>query len=314
MRIAIAGGNGFVGRALTRELIAAGHTVSWLSHRPGRGPTLGFPEVTEYAFTYDDPYAGWTNEVGRVDAVVNLSGHPIASRWNAQVKHLLRTSRIDTNRAIAAVLAEAARVTPDHARTFVSASGIGIYGDRGDTVLVEDASAGEDWLSQLAVGWEAATAEAAEAGVRMVCVRTGISVGSEGVLPRMLMPMRLFVGGPIGNGGQYVSWIHIDDLAAVYRHVIETPDIRGPVNACAPEQLTMTGFARALGAAVHRPSWLPVPPFALSIVLGEVAPYTLFSQRASCDKLLASGYSFRFPKAEDAFADAVAALKRGQTD
>jgi hypothetical protein len=308
MRIAIAGGNGFVGRALTARLLERGDEVVWLSHRPGRAAALGFPTVAEHAFDPAATDSAWAAAVRDADAVVNLSGHPIASRWSPRVKELLRSSRVDTNRALATVLARAAEDDPAHPRTLVTASGIGIYGDRSDEVLAEDAAPGRDWLAQLAVTWEAA----ADAGpaVRVAAVRTGITLGSEGFLPKMLLPMRLFAGGPVGSGRQYLAWIHLDDLTGIYDHVLHTGGISGPVNACAPGVVTMREFARALGRVTRRPSWFPVPAPMLRLVLGEVAPYTLFSQRASAERIQDAGYTFLHPEVEGALRDAVAGLRR----
>jgi uncharacterized protein (TIGR01777 family) len=307
VRVAIAGGTGFVGRELTRHLLETGHEVVWLSRRPGRVRELGFTpeEVSEELFNHRNPDGAWTEEIAAADAVVNLSGHPIASRWNPKVKHALRESRVGTNRAIAAALGRVARKEPDRPRVLVSASGIGIYGDRGEEMLDETAEPGTDWLSELAVDWESAACEAERtAGARVVCVRTGLTLGDEGLVPRLATPMRLFVGGPVGSGLQWAPWIHHHDVAAVYRHAIETPDLSGPVNACAPESVRMRDLAAALGKALGRPSWLPVPRIALRAVLGEVAPYTLFSQRAVPGVLLESSFSYRFPSLDAAMSDA----------
>ena len=309
MRVLIAGGNGFVGRALTRELTDAGHEVGWLSHRPGRAAELGFPALEEVAFVPHSENDTWNTAVAAADAIVNLSGYPIASRWNPRVKHLIRESRIETNRALVRVLTDAADADPSRARVLVTASGIGIYGERGAEVLSESSAPGDDWLARVAVDWEGAAMPATEAGVRVVAVRTAVVIGREGVLPRMLLPMKLFSGGPIGNGKQYFPWIHIADLVGIYRFALENDAVSGPVNACAPVQLTMGQFARALGHVTHRPSWFPVPGFILKIILGEVAPYTLFSQRADSSMIASAGYDFRFPDAESALADAIAHMR-----
>jgi uncharacterized protein (TIGR01777 family) len=300
MRVAIAGGNGFIGRALTDSLLDAGHKVVWLSHRPGRVvPPSGAREV---AFNPADESAPWREEVASADGVVNLSGYPIASRWNDHVKELLRTSRIDTTHALVDTVAEARR-GGEGPQVFVCASGIGIFGEGGEAVLTEDSAAGNDWLSQLAVAWEREAIRAEDSGCRAVMIRNGLALGDEGLLPKLTLPMKLFAGGPVGNGKQWAPWIHTADVVGIYRFALEHAEVSGPVIACAPQPVRMREFASTLGRVLHRPSWFPVPAFVLSIVLGEVAPYTLMSQRASSAKIETLGYRFGFPELEGALRD-----------
>ncbi len=305
MRIAIAGGNGYIGRHLTRVLRDAGHQVIWLSHSPGRAENAGaFAPDYEVVFEPHETSGSWADELADTDAVVNLSGYPINSRWNPHIRHLLRESRIETGRALVSRIAELA--PEDRPGVYVSASGIGFYGDRGDDVLSEDEPAGDDFLSLIALDWESEALAASALGVRTVVVRTGIVLGDEGLVPRMALPFKLFAGGPVGNGRQYLSWIHIDDLAALYAFAVEREQLDGPVNASG-EPLPMREFAAAMGHALHRPSWFPVPRFILRIVLGEVAGYTLMSQRADTAKLTNSGFELRYP---DALSALVAVLRR----
>jgi uncharacterized protein (TIGR01777 family) len=301
VRVTVLGGNGFIGREVTRQLLARGHKVTWLSHHPGK---VTPPEGVGEAPLLFVPSAPGDLAISRSDAVVNLSGHPIASRWNRRVKQLIRQSRIELTLQVAESIARARR-GGGGPTTLVNASACGIYGDRGDEILDEDTPVGGDWLADLAVVWETAARTAELSGARVVRIRNGVVMGPEGVMPRMMTPMKLFLGGPTGNGRQWVSWVHRRDLAALYVHAVECDQVEGALNGAAPDPLRMKELARALGRALHRPSWFPVPLFVLKAVLGEVAPYTLTSQRLNENKVLATGFEFGFPEIDQAFRDLV---------
>jgi uncharacterized protein (TIGR01777 family) len=297
----IGGGSGFVGRALTARLREGGHDVAWLSRRPDalRDVPAGVPVLPFVPPAVDEE---WERAIAEADAVVNLSGYPISNRWTAEAKREIVRSRMDATHALVGAIGRA-REAGSGPRVLVSASGIGYYGDRGDEVLTEDSTPGDDWLAGVAVDWEAAALAAGESGVRVAIVRTGISLGDEGALPRLVTPMRLFVGGPLGNGRQWFPWVHLDDLVGLYEHALVTEDASGPLNAAGPEQLRMREFATVLGRVLRRPSWLPVPRFALKIVLGEFADSVVMSQRADSGKATSTGYVFRFERAEDALRE-----------
>jgi hypothetical protein len=298
MRVAVAGASGFIGGALAPSLIAEGHDVVRLVRRDPRGAG----EV------------GWDPGRGRidgaaldgVDAVVNLCGENIAEgRWTAAKKERLRASRVVPTRLLAETLAARASRAP---RVFVSASAVGYYGDRGDEWMTEDSPPGRCFFGRLSVEWEAATEPAARVGIRVVRLRTGIVLGAAGgALRKMLLPFKLGLGGVVGPGTQYMSWIALDDLVGAIRHVIGHDDVAGPVNAVAPGPVTNAELTRTLARVLRRPAVLPAPAFALRLAFGEMADAALLaSTRVRPARLLASGYRFRFPELEGALRHVLA--------
>jgi len=224
-------------------------------------------------------------------------------RWTAARKRLLRESRLAAGR----VLAEAVTASARKPRVFVQASAVGYYGPRGDEELAEDAPPGDDFLARLAVDWEAASAAVETAGVRRVVVRTGIVLSTVGgALPRLVLPFRLFLGGPLGAGRQWLPWIHIVDEVGALRFLMEREGAQGAFNLCAPRPLTNAEFARALARVLGRPHALRTPAWALRLALGEMATLVLDGQRAVPCRLLELGYVFRFEQAEDALRDLLA--------
>lgn len=302
MRVVIAGGTGFLGGALARRLLSGGHQVVILTRSSARGP-----DGAELVLWQPDGTADiWARALDSADAVVNLSGAGIADRrWTPARKAVLRRSRIDPTRSLLAGI-ETCRHRP---ATFIQASGVGYYGATlDDRPLDESNAAGSDFLARLAVDWEAAAEPAVSLGLRLVTIRSGLALSRHGgVLPPMARPFRCFAGGPVGSGRQYVPWIHLDDWVAMAAWALGNRDIRGPVNASAPHPVTNAAFARALGQALGRPSWLPVPAFALRALLGaELADAALLNgQRAVPARALAAGFTFHFPGIDDALADAL---------
>lgn len=275
MRVAIAGASGLIGTQLTQQCAERGDEVVKL-------PRLGT--------------APWSVE--SADAVVNLAGANIAGRrWNAGYKQEIENSRVLSTRALVEAISRAARKP----RVLVNASAVGFYGPRGDELLDESAPAGADFLARVVQAWEA---EARRAKVRAVQIRTGVVLSRQGgALQQMLLPFKAFVGGPIGSGKQWFPWIHIADEVAAILSCIDRESLSGPVNLVAPGIVTMKEFAKALGRALHRPSWAPVPAAALRIAMGEAAEALASGQRAVPKKLLESGFQFRYPELAPALAD-----------
>jgi uncharacterized protein (TIGR01777 family) len=292
MRVLVSGSTGLVGSALVPRLRCEGHDVVRLLRR---SPPLGPLEATW------NPAAGRLDPdaVEGLDAVVHLSGESLAGgRWTRARKRALRDSRVDTTRLLAGALARTSRKP----RVWVSASAVGYYGDRGDERLTESSVAGTGFLATLCREWEAATEPASQAGIRVVVLRTGVVLtASGGALPAMLPVFRLGLGGPLGDGAQWLSWVTLLDLLRAIDRVIADDSIRGPVNAASPSPVRNLDFARALGRALGRPARVPVPSIVLQVLVGEMARETLLaSQRAVPARLEEAGFSFTYPEIEAA--------------
>jgi uncharacterized protein (TIGR01777 family) len=267
MNIVITGASGFIGRPLAERLRAAGHTVSGVSLR-----TAPRPEA-----------------FANCDAVVHLAGEPVAQRWTAAARERIMKSRVEGTRA----LVEALAAHPPS--VLVSASAIGYYGSRGDEILNESSTPSNDFLGQVAVGWEREAYAAEKLGVRVVTPRIGVVLGrGGGVIKAMVLPFRLCAGGRLGSGKQWMSWIHLEDLVAIFEFAIATPTLSGPVNAVAPNPVTNSEFTRELARTVHRPAIFPVPAFAIKLVLGEMSQILLGGQRVVPEALLHAGFRFQY--------------------
>lgn len=302
MRVIITGGTGLIGRALMASLAADGHEVIALTRDPARA--MGLPAGARAEHWDARSAAGWGKLANGADAIVNLAGENLAAgRWTPERKRRILASRVQAGQAVVAAVREAA-VKP---AVVVHSSGVGYYGASGDAEVTEASPPGRDFLAQVCVAWEAASAETAALGVRSVVVRSAAVLSrAGGALPRLMLPFRLFVGGPLGNGQQWWPWIHIADEVAAIRFLIERADAQGPFNLAAPQLIRQAEFSRALGQALGRPSWLPVPAFALRLLLGEMAAVLLDGQRATPRRLLELGFTFRFPTIEAALRDLAA--------
>lgn len=293
MRAVIAGGSGFLGRALGAGLVRAGWQVHVLTRRPR-------PEVpTDIAWTPDGTIGAWAAALERTDLLVNLAGEGIADeRWSDGRKAELLDSRLRATRSLVLALERA-----DRPPAFVSGSAIGYYGPRGDEPLAEDAPPGSDFLADLAVAWER-EAERAAAVTRLAIVRTGLVLHPDGgALAKMLPPFKLGVAGPLGTGRQYMSWIHLDDWVGLVGWIARETRASGVFNATAPAPVTNGEFTQALAHVLHRPAALPVPAFALKMMYGELAESLLTGQRVLPTHAERLGYEFRFRQLEPALND-----------
>jgi uncharacterized protein (TIGR01777 family) len=296
LRVLVTGASGLIGTALVPALAAAGHRVTRLVRAQPRGPD-------EFAW---DPGSGMLDPSVLQDcqAVVHLAGESIAGgRWTPRRKARIRQSRVTATRLLATGIAQA---NPPPA-TMICASAIGYYGDRGDQVLDETSGPGSGFLAELVRDWEAATEPASRAGIRVAHLRLGMVLsGRAGALPRMLLPFVLGLGGPIGGGRQWMSWITLGDAIGAFDHALNAPDLRGPVNVVAPRPVSNREFARTLGRVLGRPALLPLPGWAVRFLFGELGEeLLLYSQRVLPGRLLASGYRHTHPELEGALRSAL---------
>lgn len=298
-KVLITGGSGLIGSALTRELAGAGYEVVVLSRSPERveGLPAGARAVGWDAATAD----GWGGEAEEARAVVNLAGENLASGpWTEARKRRIRESRLRSTRAVVAAV-QGAEQPP---AVLLQGSGIDHYGPRGDEEVTEDAPPGEGFLAGLTQDWEAASEPVEGAGVRRVMLRTAMVLAAGGgAIPKMALPFRLFIGGPVGDGSQWVAWIHLRDEVRAIRFLLETEDAAGPYNLAAPQPVTNRELAKTLGRVLHRPSALRAPAFAVRLALGEMADTVLQGRRAVPRRLREAGFTWEFPELEGALQD-----------
>lgn len=298
MRVIIAGGTGFIGRALTRALIDEGHRVAILSRNPAPAQALG---GVEWALWDARTPKGWEYLVEEADAVINLVGENIGGgRWTRERKARIRASRINAGQAITHAI-EAASHRP---AVLIQASGIGYYGFTGDQTVTEQSPAGDDFLSRVSVAWEESTKRVEALGVRQAITRNALVLDKQdGVFPLVLLPFRLFAGGPVGNGRQWFPWIHREDEVGVILFLMKNETANGAYNSVAPEAVTNAQLGRIIAKVMHRPYWMPAPGFALKAVLGEMSSLILTGQKAVPQRLEEAGYHFKFPRLQEALED-----------
>ncbi|MGG6294415.1 thylakoid membrane protein ThyD [Leptolyngbya sp. AN02str] len=303
MKIAITGATGFVGTRLVERLGQEGHSIVVLTRDAERGrrvfPSSAFPQVEVVAYAPLES-GEWQNAIAGCDGVVNLAGAPIAEeRWTPQRKQEIMDSRkVGTEKIVEAI----AKANPKPA-VLVNSSAIGYYGASETATFDETSASGEDFLAQVCQAWEAAAQEAKNSGTRVVILRTGIVLGMGGAVEKMLLPFKLFAGGPIGTGRQWFSWIHRDDMVNLIIAALTNPQMQGVYNATAPNPVKMAEFTKVMGQVMGRPSWLPVPAFALEAMLGDAAHVVLEGQQVLPKRTLDSGFTYRYETVKPALEE-----------
>lgn len=293
MKVTVTGATGFLGGHLLRKLLEGGHKV----HEMGRRRSADLPaEVafSEWSTKTEPPKEGLSGS----DAVIHLAGEPVAQRWTQEAKARIRESRVDST----SLLVKALRTVPEAPRILICASGISIYGSRGDEILTETSSRGAGFLADVVDEWEAAALSAGSGGVRVVCPRFSAVLGHGGALAKMLPPFRMGVGGRIGSGDQWMPWIHIEDAVGMILFALENDALRGPINATSSNPVINREFTRELGHALHRPAILPIPAGALKLLFGEMSSVLLDSQRALPKAAKDAGFRFQYPDLPAALA------------
>jgi len=290
MKLVITGATGLIGSALVDRLWNQFHSLVLLSRRP---PTeIGVAKKEWFAWT---PGASgeWEKTIDGADGVINLAGEPIAGkRWSDAQKQKLRLSRIDSTRSLVSAIAKA----QNKPKFLLNASAVGYYGPHGDETITESTPPGSDFLARLCADWEAEAKKAEAHGIRVAIVRTGIVLArGQGALKKMVPPFKMYLGGPLGSGNQWMPWIHIEDEIGLLVFLMGNENARGAFNATAPNPVTMEEFAKALGQALNRPSWVSVPPSVLALMVGEMADMLLAGQRAVPEAALKLGYVFKYP-------------------
>jgi uncharacterized protein len=302
MRVFVTGGTGLVGRRIVQILRDRGDEVTVLSRSTDAAAKL--PSGTQVLAGDPTTPGPWLDQLAAADGVIHLAGEPIAGgRWTAEFKQKVLDSRVKSTTLIAETLAKAPA-----GKVLVNASAVGYYGmyRENATEFVEDDLPGTGFLADVCVAWERATEPAAASGVRVAIVRVGVVVAGEGgVLPQLARPFRFFVGGVVGRGRQWMSWIHLDDIAGLFVHALDRPDAVGPINGTAPEPVTNWGFSHLLAKVLRRPCWMPIPTFGLRLLMGEMSELATDGQRVIPMRAKALGYEFKYPLLEPALREAL---------
>lgn len=296
MQILITGGTGLIGKPLCAALVADGHQVTVLTRNPAKLKEL--PPGIQVERWDGQSSAGWGHWANRADAIINLAGEGIADqRWSAERKQNILQSRVRAGQAITQAVQEAG----NKPRVVLQASAVGYYGVQQDQIITESAAPGSDFLAKVCFEWEGSTAGISKLGIRRPILRTGIVLShAGGAFPKMILPFRLFAGGPLGSGKQWLPWIHIADQVRAMQFLLTQENADGPFNLAAPYPVTNQEFSRLLGKVMGRPAFLPTPAFAMRAVLGEMATLVLDGQRVVPQRLQELGFTFRYSMAEAA--------------
>lgn len=300
MKVAITGSTGFVGSRLVQRLHGKGHKVVVLARNTAFAqkvfPSEAFPNLEIVAYT-PNASGSWQSVIASCDGVVNLAGEPIAEgRWTPERKQeILNSRKLGTQKLVEAI----ANANPKPT-VLVNASAIGYYGTSESATFDETSLSGNDFLAQVCQAWETEATKVKDAGVRLVILRLGIVLGNGGALGKMIPPFKLFAGGPIGSGRQWFSWIHVDDLVNLILQALTKPEIEGVYNATAPNPVRMTDLSQTLGRVMNRPSWLPVPAFAIEALLGDGAIVVLEGQQVLPKRTEDTGFEYKYPNLQSA--------------
>ena len=290
MKLIIAGGTGFIGTLLCDKLAQQGHTLTLLT----RSTSPATVSSNKKWITWNgESGGGWERAIDGADGVINLAGEPIAGkRWTQAQKEKIRSSRVNTTRALVGAISKANQKP----KFLINGSAVGYYGPHGNEVLTEETGPGNDFLARVCIDWEEEAMKAERYGLRVLRLRTGLVLGKGGgALVKMIPPFKFFVGGPLGTGRQWIPWIHLEDEVGLMLFLLQNPNAQGAFNADAPNPVTMSEFCKTLGYVLHRPSWAPVPAFALRLLLGEMAEMLLTGQRVVPANALKLGYQFKYP-------------------
>ncbi|MBW4423523.1 MAG: TIGR01777 family oxidoreductase [Nostoc desertorum CM1-VF14] len=306
MKVAITGATGFVGSLLVQRLHAQGHKIVVLTRKIAFAkkvfPSEAFPNVEIVAYT-PNASGSWQSVIASCDGVVNLAGEPIGEgRWTPERKQeILNSRKLGTQKIVEAIVNANPKPT-----VLINASAIGYYGTSETATFDETSLSGNDFLAQVCQAWEAEARKVKDAGVRLVILRFGIVLGNGGALDKMIPPFKLFAGGPIGSGRQWFSWIHVDDLVNLILEALTKPEIEGVYNATAPNPVRMADLSQTLGQVMNRPSWLPVPSFAIEALLGDGAMVVLEGQQVLPKRTVETGFEYKHPNLQSALRQILA--------